>query len=142
MILRIGGVLGSLVLMLGSAHGAETDRVSVEAGVLLGSGDADVRIFKGVPYAAAPVGRLRWMPPQPAAHWTEPRPATEFGPACVQFIAAALTDPLRFGAAPEPDERRLPDAQRVGPKTCRKCCGDAICSRRIRTHGGGLAALL
>ncbi len=102
MMLRIGGVLGSLVLMLGSAHGAESDRVSVDAGVLLGSGDADVRIFKDVPYAAAPVGPLRWMPPQPAAHWTEPRPATEFGPACVQFIAAALTDPLRFGAAPEP----------------------------------------
>jgi para-nitrobenzyl esterase len=99
---RIGAVLGCLIWSLGSAHGAEADRVSIDSGVLLGSSDADVSVFKGVPYAAAPLGRLRWMPPQPAARWTEPRQATEFGPACVQFAPAALTDPLRFGAAPEP----------------------------------------
>ena len=99
---RIGAVLGWLIWSVGSAHGAEGDRVSIESGVLLGSSDADVGVFKGVPYAAAPVGRLRWMPPQPVARWTEPRHATEFGPACVQFAPAALTDPLRYGAAPEP----------------------------------------
>jgi len=42
MILRIGGVLGWLLLMLGSAHGAESDRVSVDAGVLLAATAADL----------------------------------------------------------------------------------------------------
>jgi para-nitrobenzyl esterase len=40
--------------------------------------------FKGVPYAAPPVGELRWKPPQPVTSWTEPLPCTEYGPSCPQ----------------------------------------------------------
>lgn len=39
-----------------------------------------VNAFKGIPYAAAPVGPLRWKPPQPVMHWSDARPALEFGP--------------------------------------------------------------
>jgi para-nitrobenzyl esterase len=95
-------VSGALIFMFAPVHGAELDRVSIDTGVLLGADDSGVRMFKGVPYAAAPVGQLRWRPPQPAARWTEPRQATEYGPACPQFVPAGLTDPLRYGAAPEP----------------------------------------
>jgi para-nitrobenzyl esterase len=40
--------------------------------------------FLGIPYAAPPVGKLRWMPPQPAAHWSAPRDASQFANTCAQ----------------------------------------------------------
>lgn len=40
--------------------------------------------WKGVPFAAAPLGALRWRAPQDPARWTEPRPTTAFAPACAQ----------------------------------------------------------
>ena len=58
-----------------------TDRGSVQ-GTL--SSDGQVRAFLGIPYAAPPVGPLRWKPPQPAAKWSGVRSATSFGPRCMQ----------------------------------------------------------
>jgi para-nitrobenzyl esterase len=43
-----------------------------------------VFVFLGIPYAAPPVGALRWMPPQPVEPWWEPRRATKFGHTCPQ----------------------------------------------------------
>lgn len=67
-----------------TAMGADT--VKTESGVLAGtlSSDSSVRIFRSVPFAAAPVGDLRWKPPLPVAHWTGVRKATEFGAHCMQ----------------------------------------------------------
>ena len=57
-----------------------------EAGVVAGTKSADgkVVIFKGVPFAAPPVGELRWKEPQPVASWKGVRKATEFGARCMQ----------------------------------------------------------
>src|SRR5882724_6355477 len=62
------------------------DQVKIEGGVIEGTtGDeATVRIFRGVPFAAPPVGDLRWKAPQPVKPWAEVRKATEFGARCMQ----------------------------------------------------------
>ncbi len=48
------------------------------------SADGQARDFLGIPYAAPPVGPLRWKPPQPAAKWKGVRQATSFGSRCMQ----------------------------------------------------------
>jgi len=58
--------------------------VRVETGELQGMVADGVVSFRGIPFAAPPVGDLRWRPPQPAARWTGVRQATEFGTACMQ----------------------------------------------------------
>ena len=58
--------------------------VRVDSGELQGVVDDGVVSFKGIPFAAPPVGELRWRPPQPAAKWTGVRQATEFGASCMQ----------------------------------------------------------
>jgi para-nitrobenzyl esterase len=56
-----------------SATMARTD-----SGLVVGSG-GKIRVFKGLPYAAPPVGDLRWRPPQPVTPWSGVRAATSFG---------------------------------------------------------------
>jgi para-nitrobenzyl esterase len=65
---------------------AITDPVRVEQGQLAGAEGRgpDVRVYRGVPFAAPPVGDLRWKPPQPAASWQGIRQATQLGNACSQ----------------------------------------------------------
>jgi para-nitrobenzyl esterase len=53
------------------------------SGVLVGE-NKDVRAYKGIPYAAPPVGNLRWRPPQSPPTWQGVRQATEYGPSCPQ----------------------------------------------------------
>jgi para-nitrobenzyl esterase len=62
------------------------DPVKLDTGVISGATTAspDVRVFKGIPYAAPPVGDLRWRAPKPAAHWEGTRQADQFGPVCMQ----------------------------------------------------------
>ena len=65
---------------------AAKDQVKIETGILEGTANADhsVRMFKGVPFAAPPVGDLRWKAPQPAPKWSGVRQADKFGSACLQ----------------------------------------------------------
>ena len=58
--------------------------VRVDSGELQGVVADEVVSFKGIPFAAPPVGELRWRPPQPAAKWTGVRQAAEFGASCMQ----------------------------------------------------------
>lgn len=66
---------------------------SVESGRLAGLRDREILIFKNIPYAAPPVGPLRWRPPQPVEAWTQVRDASRFGNDCWQVRSAA--DPAR-----------------------------------------------
>lgn len=56
--------------------------VHTDTGVVSGFSSDGVDSFLGIPYAAPPVGDLRWRPPQPAAHWTGVRPTTQYGNRC------------------------------------------------------------
>jgi para-nitrobenzyl esterase len=58
--------------------------VSVADGELHGKASGSTDEFLGIPYAAPPVGPLRWRAPQPAARWHGIRPATRFAPHCAQ----------------------------------------------------------
>ncbi len=60
-------------------------RVKITNGTLEGVTEpSGIRAFKGVPFAAPPVGDLRWKAPQPAKNWTNIRPANQFGPRAMQ----------------------------------------------------------
>lgn len=70
-------------------------RVRIEDGVLSGARlGSDGASFLGIPYAAPPVGRLRWAPPQEPASWTGVRDATYYRPACPQLPSPWLPEML------------------------------------------------
>lgn len=66
-------------------------RVTVEQGPVRGTADGGVLRFQGLPYAAAPVGELRWQPPRPAPGWRAERDAGAPGARCPQPAAAPGT---------------------------------------------------
>ena len=63
---------------------ASPTRAETDAGAVSGVAEKDLLVFKGIPYAAPPVGALRWKAPQPAPHWTGVREARTYGAACPQ----------------------------------------------------------
>ncbi|WP_375289209.1 carboxylesterase/lipase family protein [Qipengyuania sp.] len=65
--------------------------VETDAGTLRGSRKGGVLVFRGVPYAAAPVGENRWRPPQPVEGWEGVRAATAHEPPCVQPVDTDTT---------------------------------------------------
>lgn len=73
-----------LVLALLAAAPAAAQQVTIDSGALNGATADGVASFKGIPYAAPPVGVLRWAAPAPVAPWAAPRDATRFGADCVQ----------------------------------------------------------
>ena len=64
----------------------KTDKGDVRGAL---STDGQVRSFKGIPFAAPPVGGLRWAPPQPSSTWKGVRDAVQFGDHCLQSGTAA-----------------------------------------------------
>src|SRR5580704_14176649 len=103
-----GARLGSVIVALGGLMAGPTAAavasmaprvhqdsrlvVITTGGTLRGKATGRMDEFLGIPYAAPPVGRLRWRPPHPAAPWTGVRAATAFGPHCPQ-------PPSGFGVA-------------------------------------------
>jgi carboxylesterase type B len=74
-------------IMINTDHTENAATARVASGLLAGIAgtDASVRVFKGIPYAAPPVGELRWRPPRPPLAWEGVRPADAFGPICPQL---------------------------------------------------------
>ncbi|WP_260598161.1 carboxylesterase/lipase family protein [Sphingomonas endolithica] len=75
--------------------------VKIASGSLRGQSRDGVTAFKGIPFAAPPVGPLRWRAPQPAARWAGVRDARAYGPDCMQLPFPSDAAPL--GTAPAED---------------------------------------
>jgi para-nitrobenzyl esterase len=81
--LVLSGLSGPSLAQTGP-RGADPTLVRVDTGLVRGAVANEVASFKGIPYAAPPVGPLRWRAPRPAPAWDGERAATAFGPACIQ----------------------------------------------------------
>src|SRR4051812_35486536 len=94
----LGAVLAATLL---GAHRYAPPRVTIDTGTLEGAVDSStgVSVFRGIPYAAPPVGALRWRPPQAAARWNGVRSATQLGHNCVQHQPYSDIDPFAAGVS-------------------------------------------
>ena len=63
---------------------AAPDTVTIDGGQIAGTAADGVRVFKGIPFAAPPVGGLRWQAPRPVIAWKGVRAADTFGDECIQ----------------------------------------------------------
>src|SRR5215510_13402892 len=93
---------GAALTTLLAANVAMAQQVNTAQGTLNGATNAEgkIRIFKGIPYAAPPVGENRWREPKPAPAWQGMRDASEFGAQCVQ---GHLFDDINFTRAASED---------------------------------------
>jgi hypothetical protein len=84
--LSLLAIAGAVVGVTAFVTAAVPDPVRLDSGLLSGTtgSSGDVRIFRGVPYAAPPLGVLRWKAPQPVAKWEGVRAANEYGARCMQ----------------------------------------------------------
>lgn len=79
---------------------AETT-IRIEGGLLAVPKEREngVTCFKGIPFAAPPLGALRWRPPRRVAEWSGVRPSDQFGPNAMQGIVFADIDPMLDGVS-------------------------------------------
>jgi para-nitrobenzyl esterase len=70
--------------VVSAAEPVKTKPVKTQDGMIQGTVEDGLAVYRGVPYAAPPVGQLRWRRPQPVARWQSVRQADKYGPACVQ----------------------------------------------------------
>jgi para-nitrobenzyl esterase len=73
--------------------------VKTASGIIRGIIEGDVSIFKGIPYAAPPVGEFRWRPPQAVTPWQGIRDAKEYGPNCAQGGWGAAPGTIQQGSS-------------------------------------------
>ena len=66
-----------------ASHARTGPVVTAPAGTVEGTSVGDLDVFKGIPYAVPPVGKLRWKAPEPLPRWQGVKLATAFGPGCI-----------------------------------------------------------
>jgi len=81
----VAAILCLTVVSRAAASHSSTATIVTDNGSLTGIAAADVNEYLGIPYAAPPVGALRWLPPKAFGHWPGVLQATHFGRECPQF---------------------------------------------------------
>ena len=114
---------------MASTAGAQSDVVKIDSGTLQGATSGAVSSFKGVPFAAPPVGQLRWRAPQPVPGWKGVRKATTYSADCMQVPFPSDAAPL--GTAPAEDCLYLNVWRPAGVKA------DAKLPVMVWIYGGG-----
>jgi para-nitrobenzyl esterase len=125
-------VVIATLLMLGCAESRlPPNQVRTANGIVEGTAaaTAGVQSFLGIPYAAPPVGDLRWAPPQPAEPWDGVREATSFGDRCIQ------TNPFPDMLFQSPRESE--DCLSLSVWTTAAGSGEAMLPVMVWIHGGG-----
>jgi para-nitrobenzyl esterase len=90
-----GGVTAAAGGLTAAAPGSGAAPIGTTIdGAVRGTAGPGSHAFLGLPYAAPPIGNLRWRPPQPPAHWHGVRDATSFAPSCPQNPSANPFLPL------------------------------------------------
>ena len=91
LVLTLAVAIPLLVISIQEVHAMATNQhlsaaptVEIGNGKLQGVKEGPLHVFKGIPYAQAPIGDKRWRPPVPADNWAGIRQATTFGAACMQ----------------------------------------------------------
>ena len=80
------GLVGAVQVV--GAPGGSAPIAATTQGEVAGSSDGALDVFRGIPFAAPPVGALRWRAPQPPAVWQGVRAAQTFGPSCPQALSS------------------------------------------------------
>jgi para-nitrobenzyl esterase len=73
-----------IMFICGFSAARQPDTVKVEGGLAQGTSEDGLKVYKGIPFAAPPVGDLRWRAPQPAAKWDGVLKADKYGPSPIQ----------------------------------------------------------
>ncbi|NOZ22205.1 MAG: carboxylesterase family protein [Planctomycetes bacterium] len=80
----IASFLLAFLVLVGQGRAFAQRPVRIKSGLITGEERIGVRIYRGIPFAAPPIGDLRWKPPQPVAPWDGVRTCVQYGPSCPQ----------------------------------------------------------
>jgi para-nitrobenzyl esterase len=130
---HIAIALAAVLALTGAVRAQEAPRVRIDSGVLAGEATERADIFRDIPYAAPPLGPLRWAPPKPAAPWTGERPAVDKGPSCPQPMNADGSP--NFAGANGPMSEDCLQLNVYAPKAAAR--GAKPAAVLVWLHGGG-----
>src|SRR5215471_14355417 len=113
--------VAALLVAAVNASAMIPEQVRVESGLLAGTvstGQPSVRVFKGIPFAAPPLGENRWRAPQPVAKWEGVRKADAFGAPCIAGAPAQGRGGRGGGAQAAPPAQAAPAREPARSEDC------------------------